>query len=312
MNVTKPLISPIRSILIRVRDVSTAKNFYEYGMGLQRVIGHHFIKAQSTEIWEFNSGQVNIELLAQPGNPYGMIELVEWSDGEDQPIRSIDSSLDFGLFTVSYCTSNMQRALSSIVNFGAKQITEIRSYQAGGKNILETTVVAPFGERITLLQVGDVLRTEHPLREAVATVSAIVPSLQDSLRFYRDVLGLSVALNFDQSSDPFSSLLGAPSDTRLQKALLTSEGLWTGKFEFLQLTNSGVARDANADVFGRMNGYWMISVLTEDLSKVIFACQNANATIVSQPKKWIRPFIGDVQSMIVRAPGGELIEVIEP
>ncbi len=306
-----PLTSAVRSVLVRVRDLPSAKEFYARGLGLHCVAEVETISAEARQYWGLGAGTIRAAQFAQPGNPFGMIELIEWSGGSDEPIRDDARPCDYGLFTINYRTSDMTRALELLASFGATPVTKTQAYQAGGKEIQETMVTLATGERCTVLQVGETVETEHPFVEAVATVGAIVPSLAESLRFYRDALGLSVAVTLDQTGEPFASMLGAPPDTRLQMALLTSAGHWTGKYEFLQLTNAAERRDANARANGQHNGYWMMSALADDLSAVAQACQTAGATIVRPATILHRPFAGEVKTMLVRAPGGELLEVIE-
>jgi catechol 2,3-dioxygenase-like lactoylglutathione lyase family enzyme len=145
----------------------------------------------------------------------------------------------------------------------------------------------------------------------VATIGNIVPDLQRTIAFYRDALRLKLALTIDQQGEPFCSLLGAPPETRLQFALLTSGTSWVGKFEFMQLTlpqaNDTVTRND-----GRHTGYWMMSVLTEDLQELRQVAESAGAQIIAVPRQVERPFVGPAQAMIMRAPGGELLECLQP
>jgi catechol 2,3-dioxygenase-like lactoylglutathione lyase family enzyme len=172
-------------------------------------------------------------------------------------------------------------------------------------------VTTPVGERATILQVGPATATPHPLSEAVATVGSIVSSLEETIRFYRDALGLHLALTIDQQGEPFSSLLGAPPETRLQFALLTSGAGWVGKFEFMQLTLPQ-AEPTRAHNDGRHTGYWMMSVQTENLTILHQRAEAAGAQILRAPMTVDRPFVGRTRAMILRAPGGERLECWQP
>jgi hypothetical protein len=95
----------------------------------------------------------------------------------------------------------------------------------------------------------------------------------------------------DQQGEPFSSLLGAPPETRLQ---FTLPGQATGM----------TTRDDG-------QGYWMMSVLTEELATLRQVAEPAGAQLVREPLTVERPFVGITQAMILRAPGGELLECLQ-
>jgi catechol 2,3-dioxygenase-like lactoylglutathione lyase family enzyme len=303
-----PLISPVQSIVIRVTDLDAARLFYESALGLACTVESAEVAPSARALWDMPTGRIRVARFVKPDEPLGMIDLVEWSDGLNEPARQ--QTFDCGIFTLNFRIGNFDRAVAHLTAAGATPVSEPLEYEAG-QRIRESMMVMPDGERATILQVGTATETLHPLGEAVATVGCIVPSLADTLAFYRDALGLNLALTIDQQGEPFSTLLGAPQETRLQFALLTSGTGWVGKFEFMQLTlpkaNDAVTRDN-----GRHMGYWMMSVLTEDIHELRQVAEPAGAQIIAAPRPIERPFVGPAQAMILRAPGGELLECLQP
>ena len=67
----------------------------------------------------------------------------------------------------------------------------------------------------------------------------------------------------------------------------------------------------NVHANGQYLGYWMMSAITEDLAAVTRACQQAGATILRTALAIERPFMGIVNAMLVRAPGGEWLEILQ-
>jgi catechol 2,3-dioxygenase-like lactoylglutathione lyase family enzyme len=303
----QPCISPVNSIVIRVVDLIGARSFYETTLGLTCVGETNEVAADTRLLWGMNAGDVRVARLAKPGEPYGMIELVEWSEGIDEPARQ--QTFASGIFTLNFRVGDFDRAIVQLQTAGAEPISEPLEYEAGNR-IREAMVTTPLGERATILQVGDATLTPHPLGEAVATVGSIVPDLERTIAFYRDALRLKRALTIDQQGAPFSTLLGAPPETRLQFALLTSGTGWVGKFEFMQLTLPQ-ANDAVTRNDGRYTGYWMMSVLTEDIHELRQVAESAGAQIIAPPMQVERPSVGPAQAMILRAPGGELLECLQ-
>jgi catechol 2,3-dioxygenase-like lactoylglutathione lyase family enzyme len=308
MTTEQPRISPVNSIVIRVPELDAARSFYETTLGLTCVGEANAVTAETRALWGMNAGTIRAMRLAKPGEPCGMIDLVEWREGVNEPARQ--QTFARGIFTLNFRVGDFDRAVAQLVPAGSELISEPLEYEAGNR-IREAMVTTPLGERATILQVGAATETPHPLGEAVATVGSIVPDIQRTIEFYRDALGLKLALTIDQQGEPFCSLLGAPPETRLQFALLTSGTGWVGKFEFMQLTLPQ-ANDAVTRNDGRHTGYWMMSVLTEDIHELRQVAEPAGAQIVAAPRQVERPFVGPAQAMILRAPGGELLECLQP
>jgi catechol 2,3-dioxygenase-like lactoylglutathione lyase family enzyme len=303
-----PLISPVQSIVIRVTDLDAARPFYESALGLECASETAEVAPSARALWDMPTGRMRVARFVKPDEPLGMIDLIEWSDGLNEPARQ--QTFACGIFTLNFRIGNFDRAIAHLTAAGATPVSEPLEYEAG-QRIRESMTVMPDGERATILQVGAAAETPHPLGEAVATVGCIVNSLADTLAFYRDALRLNLALTIDQQGEPFSTLLGAPKETRLQFALLTSGTGWVGKFEFMQLTLPQ-ANDAVTRNDGRHTGYWMMSVTTTDINALQRAAAQAGAHIVRAPMTVERPLMGRAQAMILRAPGGEWLECLQP
>jgi catechol 2,3-dioxygenase-like lactoylglutathione lyase family enzyme len=304
---------PARSVLVRVSDLDAASDFYANGLGLSRIGEVEAISDGARQLWGMPEGDIRCARFAKPGDPFGMIDLIEWSDGLEETIRDPRAAFDYGWLSLNHKTGEMARGLEHLVGYGATPVSETKRYEAGGKPIAETMVDLETGERCTILQVGPAFDAPHPFGESVATVGVVVESVDASLPFYRDVLGLNVVLTIDHKGEPFSSLVGAPPDTHLKMALLASSATWTGKLELLQFTlpdGSPAVRDANPRADGRRNGYWMVGISAPDLDVFAEAAAAAGAAIVRGPVDVDRPFAGSTRAMIVRAPGGECFECL--
>jgi catechol 2,3-dioxygenase-like lactoylglutathione lyase family enzyme len=314
MSETKPLGSPARALLIRARDLENAKKFYTEGLGLSCAGETQAVSDGCRALWGLSEGEIRLARLTNPADAYGAIDLIEWSEGSEETIRDPQRPFDYGWLSINWRTSAMPRAIERLAAYGGRAVSTTKSYEAGGRLIHETMIDLPTGERCTLLQVGEARQTPHPFGEAAATIGVVVESVEKSLPFYRDLLGLRVALTINHTGEPFASLLGAPSETHLNMALLAGAGAWSGKLELLEFTlpeSFNPRGDANLRADGRRNGYWMVSLSTPDCAAFAEAATKAGAVALRGPLAVERPFIGQTQAMIVRAPGGELFEVYE-
>ncbi|MBI1761035.1 MAG: VOC family protein [Acidobacteria bacterium] len=310
-----PVISAIKSAVIRVQTIEQARPFYEKLLGLQALSETDMLTDKTRRLWGLNARQVRCLRLGKPGDNFGMLDLVELTGQTSEPLRNPNRPWDYGWFTLNLKTNHLDRAIEAVRDLGALTISAPHSYEAGGKQIREVMINLVSGERLTLLQVGPVDETAPLFGEPLATMGAVVPSLAESLAFYRDALGLGVAVTLDQTGEPFATMLGMPASTRVQMALLTSGGNWTGKFELLQLTpppGTPPALDRNRDADGMRLGFWMMSVMTPDVDQLQAACRHAGVSVIRGPATIDRPCYGRVKALVIRAPGGELLECMAP
>jgi catechol 2,3-dioxygenase-like lactoylglutathione lyase family enzyme len=244
-----------------------------------------------------------------------MVELVQWDGGTDEPIRDVARPWDYGLLTLNFATTDIERAIPHLQSFGATFVSPPHVYElAPGKRLREVMVYAPGGERHTLLQVGEATPgSAHPLSGPVVTVGMMVPSIAAARAFYGDALGLSVAMETERIGGPFTQTMKVPAETRMQMLLLTSGGNWTGKLMLFELTlpdGDLGAQDRSERIDGRFTGHWMLSLVASDLDVLAERCREAGARVLNGPVEIDRPFIGRTRAMILRAPGGVPLEVI--
>ncbi len=312
---SKPVISAIKSAVIRVQEIETARPVYQKLLGLQTLSETDLLTDKTRRLWGLNARQVRCVRLGKPGSNFGMLDLVELTGQTSDPLRHPQRPWDFGWLTLNVKTSHLDRAVEAALALGAQPISKPHDYEVGGKQLREVMLNLASGERLTLLQVGPADAAAPLFGEPLATMGAVVPALEASLQFYRDALGLNVVMTLDQTGDPFATMLGAPAHTRVQMALLTSDGNWTGKFELLQLTlppGAPPALDRNRDADGMRLGFWMMSVMTPDMDQLQAACRHAGVSVVRGPATIDRPCFGRVNAMVIRAPGGELLECMAP
>jgi catechol 2,3-dioxygenase-like lactoylglutathione lyase family enzyme len=315
MSPVRPLISALKSVVIRVPEIERARAFYESLLGLQALYETDFLADKARRLWGLPARHVRCLRLGKPGDNCGMIDLVELTGQQAEPIRDPQRPWDYGWFTLKVKTSHLTRALDAACRWGAEPVAAPHQYEAGGQTLQEALINLPTGERCTLLQVGPADERAPLFGEPVATMGAVVPSLAETLAFYRDALGLTEAITLDHTGPPFSTMLGAPAGTRVQLALLTAGGNWTGKYEFLELTlppGTLLPADTNLRADGQRLGFWMMSVTTPDLDVLQSAFRHAGVSVVRGPATIDRPCFGRVRALIVRAPGGELLECLAP
>jgi catechol 2,3-dioxygenase-like lactoylglutathione lyase family enzyme len=305
------IVSTIKTVVQAVNNLDKSRKLYEQGLDLTCIGEEEIITDQIGELWGIEGGKLRIARYARDGEKFGCIDLVEWSNATGKTMRDINRPFDFGIMTLNYRTANIKKAVTKLQAFGCEPVSDILSYNAG-KPMQEVMLNTPTGERLTILQIGDPTDDTIIFNEAVATIGMVVPSMESAQTFYREALGLEIAIAFQAAGSPFDSLLGVNQLDKLDFATLTSEGNWTGKVELLEL---GVGNETpiNTNEFADFShtGYTFLTFLTDNLDNVKTKCESVGAKIVVSPIEVVRPFHGKVRAMIVRSLGGEYLEIIE-
>jgi catechol 2,3-dioxygenase-like lactoylglutathione lyase family enzyme len=304
------IAEPIGSVVMVVADIEPATRLFEEGIGL-RVVGEERSTTSTIgELWGVADGDFRVRRLARADRRFGCVDLVE-SRRAAAAIRDPDRAFDFGIFSLNFRTADLDRALERLKALGARPISEPVAYDVG-KPMREVLLEIDGGARITLIQVGDPNRTAPLFAEPVATYGVVVPSMDAAQAFYRDVFGLEVAIAFKHSGPPFDAALGIAGDLTMDFATLTARGEWMAKLELLVLEVAGEKPENRSELADfEHTGYSFLTFVAKDLERIGSACGEARAAVIVEPKRFRRPFHGDTRAMIVRAPGGEYLEVIE-
>ncbi|GEM_PF-4385699 len=310
----KPWVSPVRSVVVRVPRLDEARLFYEEAFGLTCFAEAEIDAPAVRELWGIDGEALRVAQLGQPGESWGMIELIQ-SSGVDRlfPPRSSQPE-ELGLFTLNFLTTDLDRAMQRLASRGVSFVSPPQTYETRpGRIIHEVVAQAPDGQRWTLLQVGGKIDTErHPLGQAIATVGTMVSSLEEARVFYAGILGLSVALELEGKGEPFSTLLDVPPEAEMRLILFTSDEAWVGKIEALQLKRpEGDHRSTGDFSLARAGSYRMMSFLVSGLDELIVRCRQGGVRLLRGPRSIERPFLGSVRAAVIGGPGGVLLELLE-
>jgi catechol 2,3-dioxygenase-like lactoylglutathione lyase family enzyme len=303
------LVSTVKTVVMCVQNLDESRRFFENGLGLKCVGEAQTSVNEIGEIWGVAEGNFRVARLAREGEDFGCLDLVE-SPNANQAIRDKNRAFDFGIMTLNFRTNNIEKALPKLLETDCEAVSEILEYNAG-KPMRELMMNAPSGERLTILEVGGVNDDLPVFNEAIATVGLVVPKMSDTKRFYEEGLGLQTAIAFQASGAPFDKLLGVSKLDKLDFATLTADGIWTGKIELLELETGETPINTNEFADFSHTGYSFVTFLAEDLDAVAESCRKIGAEIIIEPKKFNRPFHEGKRAIIVRALGGEYLEIIE-
>ncbi|NOT60826.1 MAG: hypothetical protein HOP19_11455 [Acidobacteria bacterium] len=123
----QPLISAVKSAVIRVASVNNAKRFFTDVVGLQPVGETTLLADKARRLWGLPEREALCVRLARPGESFGMVDLVEIPGATVVTIRERQRPLDFGWFTLNFRTSHLERAIAASEAIGARALNSPKS-----------------------------------------------------------------------------------------------------------------------------------------------------------------------------------------
>jgi catechol 2,3-dioxygenase-like lactoylglutathione lyase family enzyme len=306
----KALVSPIKTVVQVVSNLDRSREIYEKGLGLKCIAESRYTTEDVGSIWGVGEIDFRIARMAHEGEDFGCVDLVENPHAVEK-MRDPHRAFDYGIMTLNFRTNDIDAAVERLTTHGAEPVSDILSYNVG-KPMRELMMITPTGERLTIIEVGGKNPELPVFNEAIATAGMVVPAMTDAKRFYADGLGLTTSIEFQAAGAPFDALLGVDQLDALDFATLTSDGIWTGKVELLELAVSD-KQPVNTSELADLahTGYAFVTFLADDLDEVGASATTAGGEIIVEPAVCARPFYEGRRAMIMRSPGGEYIELIE-
>ena len=313
MSSNQPLVSPVRSVLLAVDSLKKAREFYEQGLGMICVQETAAISEAIRHFWNIGPGAVSMALMAQPDDPFGMVELIEWEGATGRPIRDQSRPYDYGLLTLNFRTHDINAAVAHLEKFGAKcYAPPVRYKYLPDTYLYEVMLEGLNHERYTILQVGEPEPAgAHIIGDILATVGTVAPSGAEALRFYGDTLGLTRSFDLEATGEPFSTLIGTSEDTQMYMQMFTSAENWTGKLEAIKLSSSSIKPESTRErMKAGYTGYWMISMRSDNMETLTQKLEQNNYRILTAVDTVNRPFVGNTRAMLLQGPGDVPIEIL--
>lgn len=323
---TEPYVSATRSILIGVPDMEESIHLYRDIMGCDLEWRGQASRSM-LDAWGIpQTATAEIVELSARQYPYGRLRLAAFSGLDSEIIRddfgsdAVDSPLDIGPKAIDfYVADPINAAFQKLLDAGLPSRSVPREHKIGETISEEVLFTAP-GNLPILIMVG-VQHSELSLRPGspegdfseIATASVVCGDLEDSRKFYGDVLGLK-AVNDAETGDEFrdlvAELLDAPKGTRVHFLLYAEDGEASGKILLLHFFDAAQQR-----LTGRMRpgnlGFSLFSHETNDIEALYDRTKAAGYDVVTPPTIVESPQGGTVRMMMVKGPNEEMFEFFQ-
>lgn len=259
------------------------------------------------------------------GYPYGRLRIVEFTPTPDTRVRvdsgddAPDSTLDIGPKAIDfYVTDPIAHAYGRLLEAGYPARSVPRRHEIGTAISEEVLFTGPDDLPI-LIMVGH----KHPTTSLrigspegdfsdIATCSVIAGDLDDSRRFYGELLGL-VPVNDAETGDAFRDLVcdlvGAPPGTRVHFLLYAEPGEASGKILLIHFYDCGGRRLVDRMRPGNL-GFSLFSHDCDDIASLQARLVHAGADIVTPPTR-VERSDGTPTIMLVKGPNEEMFEFVD-
>ena len=146
------------------------------------------------------------------------------------------------------------------------------------------------------------------LTEPVSRTTIFTEKIQESLIFWRNILGFSIVIEANIPNPGASQIVGFKCDS-LNVTVLSSNDSTIGNIGLAQIINPYIHLDRKPNSSNIIFGETCIVIRTDNLREIIQALQKINSNIISLPTKLDLPIDEEVWEMFVRDPNGVLVNL---
>jgi catechol 2,3-dioxygenase-like lactoylglutathione lyase family enzyme len=312
----QPVVRSVGPIVINVSDLDKAVNFYNTVLSFHKV-SQAEVKGSDYEHLESVFGLRIRTATMRLGDE--TIELTEYLTPKGRPVPGDSRSNDRWFQHIAIITSDMDRAYQKLrdnhVEHASTEPQTLPAWNKDAAGIRAFYFKDPDGHVLETLQFPPDKgppkwhRGAPDLFLGIDHSAIVVADTEASLRFYRDILGLTVAgtsLNYGTEQEHLNNVFGA----RLRITSLRGEG--GPGIEFLEYLAPGDGRPIPLDLHSNDLARWQTTFDVGDVAAAAMQLERAgfklaSSGIVATPVAEL----GFAKACLVTDPDGHLIRLVE-
>lgn len=317
-------IGPIREVLVGVRDPETALRLFCDVIGL-RVESDRAIPTPLRLAWGLPSTTcARIVELSCEGHPAGRLRLIAYEPPPGDAVRADsrsepNSATDIGPKALDLYTSKpIAEAVSELERAGFPPRSRPIRYQIGPVQTEELLFTGPDGLAILVMHAEHGPEFQQPTGtptgySEIPTVSVVCADLDQSRRFYRETLGLELALDAEVGADlreVVCELTGIPAGTRIHMLLFKDADEPSGKYLLLHYFSASTGRLHHRMRPGLL-GLSLYSHRVDDLDGLSARLAAGAAELVMDTGQAPARVQAEPRRLLARGPNDELFEFVE-
>lgn len=309
--------SGIDRIYISVRDMDESLAFYRDIVGMAVVADQELDSKKIQHLWGLPQGTRARAVFLKNEDQPTLLELIQFDPHSGKFIRGGAKIWDYGIYDIAFTVKDLEKTYEKLIGRGFTFITPPTPFSPTYFGELS----ADFHTKFSICLGPNEMAIPHmqlitpPPPEMKRDYGRIMDSVQmvenmeEALRFYRDLLGLSVVTDATFPKGLMDKILHLPQGTEGRIALLNLEG---SEAPFLELIELSVKGKSLSDIAKPPNlGIFMISFKTDSLIKLMERFENEGTPILSGPLELTIQPLGKIRRIEVEGPSKVRIEFFE-
>jgi catechol 2,3-dioxygenase-like lactoylglutathione lyase family enzyme len=313
-----PVVSAVASVGFTVSDMDRSVAFYRDVLTFKQVSDVEVDGPEYDQLWGIFGVRARVVRLQLGEQQLELIEFLSPPDVRPIPVPSYSNDLWFQHFAI--VVRDMETAWAQLRKHHVRQISPrpqtipISNHAAAGIKAIKFR--DPDGHNLELLWFPD--GKGNPIWKQLGShlflgidhTAMTVRSTENSITFYRDLLGLTVAggtLNMGAQQEHLDSLPGVRVRVTGLAAKIGPPGV-----EFLEYELPTAGRPIPADSHPTDLWYWQTTVLVPDVEVAASTLRGAapfvSSSVVTLPDKTL----GFTKGFLVRDPDGHALQIIAP
>jgi catechol 2,3-dioxygenase-like lactoylglutathione lyase family enzyme len=301
------MLGGITDIVIGARDLAPWDHLLTYHLGYEAA-------RSGRDGGPLAASATAARTFAKAGLEGGRFRVLQVPDGIDIGRPSVKQA---GYFDIDVYVLNMLGAYSSLKVEGYPFFSQPETWalQSPPLRLTEAMMQAPDNVNLAFMHSmaprGVMAWAQNPNHQysEVTSAIAVVPDLDAAIAFWRDAMGLSLAMDLTLQHPAFEPLLGVRADEQFRMAMLSAEGGPTGRIELIGFPSGGLSGDNTAAQAPGALGQFAWAFRVADAAAAHGAAVAAGGASVSAPAAVADDIHGDAVCAAFRSPDGLLVEV---
>lgn len=296
---------------ISVSNLDNSLALYRDWMGMEVVDNDMLPSDEIQRLWQLPPGIQTHVVFLKSRMQTTMLGLIEFQPNTGRPIRE-PKTWDYGFWSVAFWVKDIDAIYQSLTLKGYSFISPPFYYKPDWlpHAVKEAVLIGP--DKVTVGHFERISGEEYESPHNYIRFdhcAQYVKDMDESIRFYCDILGLDLRDKLTLTPGLLDQLLVVPTGTEVKTAMIHKKEQVSLTIQLMKVSVEGkplasVARPPNLGVF-------MLSFEVDDLSSLIRKLGEARVPVVTGPVELHDAVHGRMSAITITGPNGELVQLFE-
>jgi len=311
----------IERILISVRDMDESLAFYRDEVGMQVVADQNLDPAKIQQLWNLSKGTKARAVFLKNEEQSTLLELIEFKPHSGRAIREGAQIRDYGIYDIALLVKDLDKTHRDLIGKGFKFISPpIRWVPRASFVPFDSSEAILNGPNDMPIALMELWGEGHPEVKKgnygmIVDSAQMVEDIEEVIRFYRDILGLTLQGDHKLPRGQVDELLKLPPGTDVRIAFFNKEGFFNKEVSsgpLVECISYSIKAKSLAAVAKPPNlGVFMIAFETDDLSGLMEKFKEEKIKVLSGPVEMESGPHGKINTIIGEGPSKVMVEFFE-